>query len=59
MFPAAPSAEMETTKMDEPRYRITEIPISDLKMTIRPRGSIGAQAPRYDRERDEPAFDAV
>lgn len=41
----------------DPRYRITEIPISELETTVIPIGSVGAQAPRYDRERDEPAFE--
>lgn len=43
---------------DGPAYRITSR-LMPSRRTSRPVGSGGAQAPSYDREVDEPAFDAA
>ena len=45
--------------MDEERYRIRLVSELDLEFIHRPKKRMGAQAARYDRERDEPAFDAA
>lgn len=53
----------QTAENDRPdtvsKYHMTLVPIEDLKLISHPRKPTGAQAPRYDRERDEPAFDAA
>lgn len=58
-FKGRSSKARRTTAVIETNYRVTEIPISALKMTVGPIGSVGAQAPSYNREVDEPAFDAA
>ena len=44
---------------DGTRYRITLVSEDELKLIERPKKRMGAQAPRYDRARDEPGFDAA
>ena len=57
MFVSA--SETEANEIDGTRYRITLVPIEELKFIQGPKERMGAQAPRYDRERDEPAFEAA
>lgn len=51
------NTEANRTSDNEQHYRITEILISELEMTDNPIEFKVAQPPRYDSERDEPAFE--
>ena len=44
-----------TIDMDTPKYRIIHVPLGSTKHDATP--AKVAQPPRYDRERDEPAFE--
>lgn len=48
-----------TSTADGMRYRIMLVSEDELKFIQKPKKRMGAQAPRYERERDEPAFDAA
>jgi len=44
----------DATDGSSPKYRVTHTPLGSARHDAAP--SQGAQPPRYDRERDEPAF---
>lgn len=50
---------VESTTSSESNYRVTLVPSESLRLITQERGLPVVEAPRYDADRDEPAFQAA